>query len=239
MGNLEYYGGGPLKHDDGVYGNIIANQILTQELGQGTDSAIADNEVWSKTCGPWFVYVNNVSSSITDPAQAAQALFNDANAQDAAEKGAWPYSWFSNPHYTPASGRSNVTGKLAISDPGNRNPAVAGTWVGLIQQPPTSSSPLFYDFQKWLKPYQFWAQTDSGGNFTIPDVIAGSNYTLWAYGPGASGTFMSQPQTGGTPPFETTGPATPLSDFRPLRRRDVHPAEHGDVDPQAGRRDGV
>ncbi len=211
MGHPEYYGGGPLKHDDGVYGNIIANQILTQELGQGTDSAVGDNEVWSKTCGPWFVYVNNVSSSITDPAQAAQALFNDAVAQDAAEKGAWPYSWFSNPAYAPASGRSNVTGKLAISDPGNRNPAVAGTWVGLIQQPSSFSSPMLFDFQKWLKPYQFWAQTDSGGNFTIPDVIAGSNYTLWAYGPGVAGTFMSQPQAGGTPPFETTGPATPLS----------------------------
>ena len=62
------------------------------------------------------------------------------------------------------------------------------------QQPQTNKG--VYDFQKWLKTYQFWVQTDANGNFTIPNVIAGENYTLWAYGPGAAGTFLSQNLSG-------------------------------------------
>ena len=43
-----------------------------------------------------------------------------------------------------------------------------------------------------MKPYQFWMKTAPNGNFIIPNVIAGNNYTLYAFGPGAAGTFMSQ-----------------------------------------------
>ena len=206
--NMDFGDGGPLKRDVGAYpGNLLVNNFLTNEVGQGSDGTLAANEVWTKTTGPWFVYLNNVSSSITDPNQAAQALFNDATAQAAAEHSAWPYSWFINPAYPQASGRGTVTGQLVIDDAsGNRNPPVQGTWVGLVQQPTTSTGT--YDFQKWLKPYQYFAQTDSGGNFTIPNVIADSlsnysgTYTLYAYGPGIAGTFMSQPTTGGLPPLE-------------------------------------
>jgi hypothetical protein len=53
-------------------------------------------------------------------------------------------------------------------------------------------------------------QTDTSGNFTIPNVIAGDNYTLRAYGPGAAGTFLSQNLSGGNPPLESNLPATPF-----------------------------
>ena len=212
MKNLEYSDGGPLKRDCTAYpGNNLNVPLLTQEVGQGSDSTLAAGETWTKVCGPWLYYVNNVSASITDPAQAAEALYSDALAQDAAEKAAWPYSWFPSAAYVPPSGRGTVTGQLAINDPDNRNPTVSGTWVGVVQQPITSSTPQFYDFQKWLKPYQYWTQTSSSGSFTIPDVIAGANYTLWAYGPGAAGTFLSQNQNGGNPPFEYTLPSTPFA----------------------------
>jgi hypothetical protein len=212
MTNLEFSDGGPLKRDVTAYpGNNINNSILTQEVGQGTDSTVEAGEVWTKVCGPWLYYVNSVSASITDEEQAAQDLYNDAVAQDAAEKAAWPYSWFPSSAYVAASGRGVVTGKIAISDSGNRNPVISGTWVGLEQQPVLNPNSPFYDFQKWLKPYQYWTQTDSGGNFTIPDVIAGSNYTLFCYGPGAAGTFMSQNLNGGSPPYEVTLPATPFA----------------------------
>src|ERR1035441_4598017 len=48
-------------------------------------------------------------------------------------------------------------------------------------------------------------------NFTIPNVIAGANYTLYAFGPGAAGTFQSQPQTGGSAPIELDIPSPPFS----------------------------
>ncbi len=216
MTNIEFSDGGPLKHDDTVYSyNALGNQMMTGELNQGGDGNLAAGEPWVKTAGPFFFYMNNVSSSITDANQAAQALFSDATAQDAAEKAAWPYSWFSNPDYVSASGRGTVKGQIKPSDPrGTANPTVAGTWIGLEEQPITDDS--VYDFQKWQKAYQFWTQTDSGGNFTFNNVIAGSNYTLYAYGPGVAGTFISQNQTaqpgGGPvdPPLEVDLPSTPF-----------------------------
>ncbi len=210
MTNLTFSDGGPMKRDVGSYiFNLLNNSILTGELGMGSDGNLAAGEIWTKTCGPWFIYCNNVSNTITDPTQAAQALFDDANAQYQAEAAAWPYSWFSNPNYTLAAGRGTVTGKINLSDAGDHNPTVAGTWVGIEEQPATSTAT--YDFQKWLKPYQYWTQTDSGGNFTLPNVIAGSNYTLWAYGKGIAGTFLSQNQSGGNPPLELDVPSTPFA----------------------------
>ena len=208
MTNLEFSNGGPLKRDVTAYpANNINNSIVTQELGQGTDSTVEAGEVWTKVCGPWFYYTNSVPASITDPAAAAQALHRDAIAQDAAEKAAWPYSWLPSPAYVKPSGRGVVTGKIAINDSGNRDPVLSGMWVGLEQQPVVNPQAPFYDFQKWLKPYQFWTQTDAGGSFTIPNVIAGSNYTLFCFGPGAPGTFMSQNLNGGAPPYEVALPA--------------------------------
>ena len=102
-----------------------------------------------------------------------------------------------------------MKGRIVINDAGNPNASAARTWVGLEQQPQTIKG--FYDFQKWLKPYQFWVQADKDGNFTVPNVIAGANYTLWAYGPGAAGTFLSQEQAGGKPPLEYTLPAKPFA----------------------------
>lgn len=210
MTHMEFSDGGPLKRDVSVYPySELNNSILTGELGMGSDGFFADGETWTKTCGPWFYYLNDVPAAVTDAKQAAQLLHQDAIARAEAEAKAWPYAWFKHPQYVPAAGRGSVQGRIAINDPGNPNASPAGTWVGLERQPQTIKG--FYDFQKWLKPYQFWVRTDAAGNFTIPNVIAGENYTLWAYGPGAAGTFLSQEQTGGKPPLEYTLPAQPFA----------------------------
>ena len=209
MTNLEFSDGGPMKRDVSVYPySELNNSILTGELGMGSDGRLAAGEVWTKTCGPWFFYLNSVPATVTGAAQAARGLFRDAQAQADAEARAWPYRWFQNPAYVPASGRGTVTGRLVIRDPGRPRASAAGTWVGLEQQPQTSTGT--HDFQKWLKPYQFWARADARGDFTLPHVIAGRDYTLWAYGPGAAGTFLSQHQAGGDPPLELDLPATPF-----------------------------
>jgi rhamnogalacturonan endolyase len=210
MTNMEFSNGGPMKRDVSVYPySELNNSILTGELGMGSDGFLAEGEEWTKTCGPWFIYLNDVPAKVTGAKEAAQLLYQDALAQADAEKHAWPYSWFKDPHYVPASGRGTVTGKIVINDSGNPNDSAAGPWVGLERQPQTIKG--LYDFQKWLKPYQFWVQADANGNFSIPNVIAGDNYTLWAYGPGAAGTFLSQNQTGGNPPLELNLPAKPFA----------------------------
>jgi rhamnogalacturonan endolyase len=210
MTNMEFSNGGPLKRDVSVYPySELNNSILTGELGMGSDGFFADGETWTKTCGPWFYYLNDVPASVTDAKEAAHQLHQDARAQADAEAKAWPYAWFKHPGYVPVAGRGIVKGKIVINDPGNPNASTAGAWVGLEQQPQTIKG--FYDFQKWLKPYQFWVQTDADGSFTIPNVIAGENYTLWVYGSGAAGTLMSQEQTGGKPPLEYTLPVKPFA----------------------------
>ena len=210
MTTMDFSNGGPMKRDVSCYPySELNNSILTGELGMGSDGNFAKGEVWTKTCGPWFMYVNNVPASITDPATAARMLYQDAQAQAAAEKAAWPYAWFKDPHYPPAAGRGTVRGTLVIQDAGNPNASNAGIWVGLEEQPITGNGT--YDFQKWFKPYQYWVQTDAQGNFDIPNVLPGDNYTLWAYGPGAAGTFLSQNQQGNNPKLECDVPAAPFA----------------------------
>ena len=206
----EYCNGGPLKRELMEHiGTTILNMHNGGHYGMGSDGNFANGEIWTKVYGPYFIYCNNVTNTLTSTNLAAQALYNDALAQGAAEQAAWPYYWFTNANYALAGGRGTITGKFVINDSGNPNASAGGLWVGAIQQPSTTTGT--YDFQQWMKPYQFWVKTDTNGNFTLPAVIAGANYTLYAFGPGAPAIFMSQNQTGGNPPVLRDVPATPFS----------------------------
>jgi rhamnogalacturonan endolyase len=206
MTTMEFSNGGPLKRDVSVYPySELNNSILTGEVGMGSDGYLEAGEEWTKTCGPWFNYVNHIPASVTDPKVAARRLFADAQARADQEAAAWPYPWFRHPAYAQASDRGTVTGRLLIQDGAQSRPAPSGMWVGLTVQPHTYKG--FYDFQKWLRPYQFWVRTSADGTFRIPHVLAADNYDLWAFGPGAIGTFLSHELTGGKPPFLCDLPA--------------------------------
>ena len=221
--SMEYHQGGPMKRDLMEHiGTTVLNMMNSGHYGGGiNDANWAAGEVWTKVYGPYFIYCNNVTNTLTGTNQPATALYNDAQAQALAEEGvdlngqptsaagAWPYYWFTNANYAVASGRGTVSGQFTIADNGNPNASAAGLWVGIMQQPSTTGST--YDFQGWMKNYQFWVKADTNGNFTIPNVIAGANYTLYAFGPGESGTFMSQAQTGGNMPNTFNLPTAPFS----------------------------
>ena len=204
----EYYSGGPMKRDLMSHiGTTILNYYESSHYGAaGTDCNWTNGEVWAKVYGPYFIYCNNVTNTITSTNLAAQVLYSDALAQAAAEATAWPYDWLTNASYAPPSQRGTVSGQMAINDIYNTNACVSNLWVGLIQQPGTSKN--IYDFQQWMKTCQFWARSGSNGDFTIPNVIAGTNYTLFAFGPGAAGTFQSQALSGGGPPNTVDIPAS-------------------------------
>jgi rhamnogalacturonan endolyase len=209
--SVEYYNGGPMKRELFEHiGTTILNVTHGSHFGGGTDSSWAANEAWTHVYGPYFIYCNFIPNSITATNTAAQALYADALAQAAAEQTAWPYVWFTNvADYAQASSRGLVTGQILINDAFNPNASESNLWVGVVQQPLTSTSA--YDFQDWVKPYQFWARTDANGRFVISNVIAGANYTLYAFGPGAAGTFQSQAQSGGSAPNSLDIPASPFS----------------------------
>lgn len=210
LSSVEYYNGGPTKRELMSHiGTTILNMTHGGHYGGGAEGNWNAGEVWTHCYGPWFIYCNNVTNKLTNPAQAAAALYADAQAQAAAEATAWPYSWLTNAAYAPATNRGTITGKFIINDTENPNASAAGLEVGVVQQPSTDAS--LYDWQQWTKPYQFWVKADTNGNFTIPNVIATNNYTLYAYGPGAAGMFMSQNQTGANPPLTYNLPAVPFS----------------------------
>ena len=188
----EYYDGGPMHRELTEHiGNTLLNMFggghygfgLTQDQPAGTFS--------SKTFGPAFIYVDKYGGSASDPVSLkARTLWADAQAQSAAEQGAWPYTWFhpqtptgmSGSPYPQTSGRGTVSGTMAINDPNNPGASPVSLWVGLA---PDDGG---VDFQQQYLTYQFWVRTGTGGSFTIPNVLPGT-YNLWAFGPGAVGTF--------------------------------------------------
>jgi len=209
--SFEYMASGPMRRElTSHMGTTILNTPHGAHYGFSSDSSWAAGETWSKVCGPHFIYCNAITNNITATNTAAQALYADALAQGDAERDAWPYFWFTNSYYAPPAARGTVTGKIVINDIYNPNASASNLWVGVEQQPNPAST-VTYDFQKWYKPYHFWVKTDADGNFTIPDVIATTNYTLYAFGPGAAGTFQSQAQTGGSAPNELNLPSPQFS----------------------------
>ena len=211
LASSEYYNGGPLKPE--LMDAPMVNMLNGGHYYMGVDSSWGTDEQWTRVQGPFFVYCNNVSNTLKDPIQTSQALYNDAVAQGQAEATAWPYSWYNSATYdsayAQASQRGTVTGQIVINDPGNPNASGSNLWVGVVQQPSTTDN--CHDFQEWYKAYQFWVKTDGSGNFSIPAVISGTNYTLYAFGQGAPGTFMSQSQTGGNPPWSYNLPTNPFA----------------------------
>jgi hypothetical protein len=145
---------------------------------------MAAGTYFSKTYGPTFLYFNHYAGPAADPvATVAQSLWDDAKAQAQAEQGVWPYAWFSHPGlYPQEAGRGTVSGTFAINDSQNPSASPGGMWIGLA--PADGGN----DFQLQARTYQFWVRTAADGTFSIPHVLPGT-YNLWAFGPGAAGTF--------------------------------------------------
>jgi rhamnogalacturonan endolyase len=183
--SIEYYNGGPKKRELTCHnGPTMLNMFGGSHYDMGNDENVPAGTSVRKIYGPFFYYINKVP--ITTP-DFHNVLFSDAIAQSKAEQGAWPYTWFKDTGYVQESGRSTVSGTLAITDPGAPNASPAGMWIGLAPNNGT-------DFQFQFFTYEFWTKTGANGAFTIPHVIPGT-YTLYAFGPGGPGTFKKTPIT--------------------------------------------
>ena len=190
----EYLDGGPMHRELTAHlGNTLLDMFGGGHYGFGLSQDQPAGTFVSKTFGPAFIYANEYTGTATDVSIYAQALFTDAQAQAQAEQSAWPYAWF-NPQpeatgsgttvsaYPQAADRATVTGTFAINDAYNPAASPAGMWIGLA---PLDGG---VDFQQQYLTCQFWVQTGAGGAFSIPNVLPGI-YNLWAFGPGAAGTF--------------------------------------------------
>ena len=176
----EFISGGPTKveltgHlDDGQGGDPTILDYWRSTHYGGSTLDIGANEEWSKVVGPILIYV--------DSAPTPQAIFADAEHEAARQEKAWPYAWVKGVDYPDSAQRTQVTGKLTVTDV---KPLAAGRMlVGLI--PPDE---LDGGWQRDAKHYQFWVDAGKDGSFTIPNVRPGS-YALTALADGVFGEFM-------------------------------------------------
>ena len=175
FGSQEFFNDGPTKQDLAPASGIIHVHFGRNHYN-GSGIGVAAGESWSKIFGPYLLYLNS------DP-QGADALWADAQAQVAAQAGAWPYPWLTdNPLYPLAGDRGAVSGRLAVTDALKPDLTGAGAWVGVAQ--PDLGSNWQFD----AKHYQYWVRADADGSFTIPNVRPGS-YTLYAFVNGAVGEY--------------------------------------------------
>jgi rhamnogalacturonan endolyase len=178
LGGHDYFNDGPTKQD-----LTLSESYLLMHFGRnhyaGSSTSVAAGESWRKLYGPFLLYCN----STTATSNAGNALWADAQAQVAAEKSAWPYSWLSTSDHPAASARGTVTGQLLVNDVLKPSLTGANAQIGLAAPEATHGN-----WQNQSKGYQYWAKADASGNFSLPAVRPGT-YTLYAFLDGAVGEF--------------------------------------------------
>lgn len=178
LGGHDYFNDGPTKQDLTLSESYLLMHFGRNHYG-GSSTSVAAGEAWRKLYGPFLLYCN-ATTTTTNP---GDVLWTDAQAQVAAEKAAWPYSWLATSDHPAASGRGTVTGQLAVSDALKPSLTGANARIGLAAPEATSGN-----WQNQSKGYQYWTRADAAGNFSIPAVRPGT-YTLYAFLDGAVGEF--------------------------------------------------
>lgn len=150
----EYYNSGPMRQELMVHTESNTGDSVLLNMLKGSHFGVGDVTIPSgKIYGPWLVYINNGDIS-------------DAQTKSSEEEKAWPYKWLNNITY-PLS-RTVVSGTLNISG----GKSAEGATVVLAKPGK--------EFYTQGEDYIFYSKADVNGNFTIPNVRAGS-YTLYAY----------------------------------------------------------
>ncbi|UJF31547.1 polysaccharide lyase family protein [Paenibacillus hexagrammi] len=204
----EYVDGGPTKQDLTVHDYYNGEILLWHEhTGHYGTPAIEPAKGWEKVYGPFYLYVNEGSGSDASVANV-QEMWEDAKAKASEEQAKWPYTWITDPTYA-ASSRSDVSGKLEISDGSSANEAHV-----ILSRPGI-------DWQLDTESYTYSARAGADGKFTIPAVRPGT-YTLTAFVDGVMGEYKQE--------NITVGSATPL-DLGTIRWT---PAKYGDLVWQIG-----
>ena len=84
--SMEWSNGGPTKVKGAVSGDYLyANATEGHDLGNLDNPGVADGQIYSKICGPFFTYVNTGTDHM--------ALWQDAQNRAQQEIASWPYSW--------------------------------------------------------------------------------------------------------------------------------------------------
>jgi rhamnogalacturonan endolyase len=192
--SMEYMSGGPTKieflgHRDTnqVAAPCVLNYWRSSHYG-GADVSVGADEKWSKTIGPFMIYVN--------AGEDAQAIYKDARDQATKEIQKWPFDWVGGIDYPSPSQRATVKGQLVLTDPLMPTAKMSNVHVGLTAAAYTPPGRVGFngaparqiDWQQDAKHYEFWVKGSDDGTFEIPAVRPGS-YTMHAFADGVLGEF--------------------------------------------------
>lgn len=155
----EFMNGGPMKQELTVHATnktpLVLQMLQGEHFGAASQSYSTGTD---KIYGPFFIYVNSGNTH--------QEMIDDAKAQAGFQKYQWPYQWLDNPLFP--TNRTEVTGTLNIPH------GLSANNIQVVLAKPGSS------IYNQGTDYMFWSQTNSDGEFTIPNVREGV-YTLFAY----------------------------------------------------------
>lgn len=166
--SMEWLNGGVMRQDLTVHATDSSPILLRHFHGNhfgGVGVTFGSGQ--TKLYGPHLLYVNQ--STASDVTTAHNEMIADAKAQTATEMATFPqYSWMRD---TNIKQRGTVTGQLSLGS----NASYFGTTKYQVILAQTGKKPMLQG-----DGYQFWAETDESGYFTIEKVRPGT-YSLWAY----------------------------------------------------------
>jgi len=170
--NKESLNGGPQKQELTAHQTDTTPVLLMMDQGThyGAKSVdLAAGEDWSKTYGPFFVYLNTGASGAAmrrDAMRFATPGFDRAFYDRVGLGG-----------YATREQRSTVSGRLRLA---GYSASMRGTTVVLSENG--------IEWQRSGKGYQYWVNADEDGRFTLSGVRPGT-YRLSAYRTGTFGEF--------------------------------------------------
>ena len=156
--SFEWVNGGVNKQELTVHGDnkspLILQMFQSQHFGAGTTYFKKDQQ---KMYGPALIYFNQGTR---------EAMIADAKKQTSQELNTYPYQWMQ--HELFPLKRGTLSGRMTLDKAFNTN-----RFLVILAQPGSS-------FTQQGNDYQYWAETDAQGSFTIENIRPG-NYTLSAY----------------------------------------------------------
>jgi rhamnogalacturonan endolyase len=167
--NKEAFCGGPLRQDLTVHqttgGPVVI--IEPQATHYGSPALEVYGE-WSKTFGPYFLYLNTGDDPVAMRADAMRYARFSAHADF--------YDRVALPGWVPRKDRATVSGRVRIRGQHNMAGAVAVLSDNRVE------------FQRTVLGSQYWSEVNVDGSFHLRDVRPGT-YRLSVYKPGVWGEY--------------------------------------------------
>ncbi|KAL5556635.1 hypothetical protein UlMin_038871 [Ulmus minor] len=180
--SIEFRSDGPVKQELTSHAGPICLSMFTSAHYGGKDVTMKfeKGEAWKKVYGPVSVYLNSASNVDNN-----LSLWANAKEKLKEEEAKWPYNFPESPDFIRSDQRGSVDGQLLVHDwyISERHIFANSAYVGLAAPGEAGS------WQTESKGYQFWAQADRMGHFSIKNVRPGI-YSLYAWVPGVIGNYI-------------------------------------------------